>query len=109
MLADPCRDLPQACYPGVTCTKVTDTEFECGACPRGHSGDGRSKDGCQPVNECADFAPCFPGASCEDHLEGFECGDCPVGYTGPGLRAYDIQDAFLRQHVSRKTVQTWKV
>lgn len=88
------------CFGSVECTKLTDTEFECGACPRGLRGNGRGPEGCLPVNECEEAQPCFPGATCEDLYEGYQCGACPDGYTGAGMRGYDIQDTQIMQQVS---------
>lgn len=95
---DPCVDNGHPCYEDVACSKVTDVEYDCGACPRGLRGDGRDHDGCQPVNECEESSPCFPGAPCEDLLEGYLCGLCPEGFTGGVMRGYDISDshAFLQ-------------
>lgn len=52
--SDPCLD-PEV-YPcfseAVECTKVTDTEFECGDCPRGMEGNGIE---CTAVDEVSDL------------------------------------------------------
>ena len=52
--SDPCLD-PEV-YPcfseAVVCTKVTDTEFECGDCPRGMEGNGIE---CTAVDEVSDL------------------------------------------------------
>lgn len=38
---DPCVDHGHPCYSAaVKCKKITDTEFQCGECPRGMTGDG---------------------------------------------------------------------
>jgi hypothetical protein len=94
---DPCLD-PEV-YPcfseAVECTKVTDTEFQCGDCPRGMEGNGTH---CTAVNECDIADPCFPGAECIDHDDGYTCLECPSGFTGDTVRGYDLQDAnTLRQ------------
>ena len=48
-LTDPCIDNGHPCFNDqVSCKKLTDTEFECGLCPRGMRGDGIE---CTPVNE----------------------------------------------------------
>ena len=97
---DPCVDNGNPCFEGVSCTKVTDTEFTCGACPRGLRGDGRGAEGCLPVNECEEASPCFPGAECVDLLEGYQCGDCPAGYLGETLRGYELHDSIVLQQVT---------
>ncbi len=52
---DPCKDHGHPCYStAVSCTKITDTVFRCGECPRGMSGDGIR---CTAVNE---VRPMFP-------------------------------------------------
>ena len=79
---------------------MTDTEFMCGACPRGLRGDGRGQDGCQNVNECKEASPCFPGAECDDLAEGYQCGICPQGFIGDGLRGRDIDDTNILIQVS---------
>lgn len=99
-LTDPCTDNGHPCFSkDVSCDKLSDTEFECGACPRGLRGNARGPEGCQPVDECLETSPCFPGASCENLLEGYQCGACPNGYTGEGIRGYDIHDTFVLQQV----------
>lgn len=103
--ADPCIDGP--CYDGVACTKVTDTEFQCDACPRGLRGDGRGQDGCQNVDECKEASPCFPGAECNDLVEGYHCGICPEGFTGGELRGYDLNDTNVLTQVSRDLASLW--
>ena len=46
---DPCVDNGHPCYSAdINCTKLTDTTFECGDCPRGMRGDGVQ---CDFVNE----------------------------------------------------------
>ncbi len=46
---DPCIDNGHPCFnEQVSCKKITDTDYECGACPRGMRGDGLH---CAPVNE----------------------------------------------------------
>lgn len=99
MIADPCMDNGHPCFnQQVTCKKLNDTEFECGACLRGMRGNGRGPNGCELVNECVEESPCFPGAVCQDMLEGYKCGPCPAGFQGEGLRGYDIHDTrVLRQ------------
>ena len=88
-------------------------EYECAACPRGLRGDARGPEGCQPVNECEEVTPCFPGATCEDLYEGYQCGECPAGYIGTGLRGYDIHDTSILQQVRhaiighKVSVQPW--
>ena len=62
-------------------------------------GDGRGKTGCQYVDECEEASPCFPGALCQDLLEGYECGSCPPGYRGSRLRGYDLTDAHTIKQV----------
>ena len=101
LCADPCVDNGHPCYGSqITCTKLNDTEFECGPCPRGMRGDGRGPNGCQYVNECEEVSPCFPGATCTDLNEGYLCGDCPPGYRGEQLRGYDIHHARSKFQVS---------
>lgn len=102
MLTDPCildDGISSPCFTGVTCKKVTDIEYACGACPRGLSGHGRGSDGCQPVDECKEASPCFPGALCVDLLQGYQCQECPAGYTGQGIRGHDINDTQVLQQV----------
>ena len=49
LLADPCVDNGHPCYNAdINCTKLTDTTFKCGDCPRGMRGDGVH---CNFVNE----------------------------------------------------------
>lgn len=48
-LPDPCKDNGHPCFKAdIECTKLSDTEFKCGPCPNGMSGDGRN---CTPVDE----------------------------------------------------------
>ena len=49
--ADPCT--PNPCYEGVECEKLSDTEYECGNCPEGMEGNGKS---CSLVNEVCMYA-----------------------------------------------------
>ena len=50
---DPCIDNGHPCYnQNITCTKITDTKFKCGDCPRGMRGDGVH---CEFVNEVKSF------------------------------------------------------
>lgn len=98
--SDPCTDNGHPCYGDVPCTKLTDTEFQCGVCPRGLRGDGRGYNGCLAVNECEEASPCFHGAECEDLLEGYRCGICPDGFLGEGMRGHDISDANILTQVS---------
>ena len=92
--ADPCKDNGHPCFnQNITCMKITDTEFECGACPRGLRGNGRGPNGCEYVDECFEASPCFSGDLCHDLLEGYECNSCSPGFHGKGLRGFDIHDA----------------
>ncbi|XP_025602698.2 cartilage oligomeric matrix protein [Athalia rosae] len=69
------------CFPGVQC-RDTSSGPECGSCPRGYVGDGRT---CDPGITCAD-RPCFSGVRCQDTSRGHRCGPCPPGYVGDGER-----------------------
>ena len=62
-------------------------------------GDGRGPDGCEPVNECVEATPCFPGVECHDFLHGYECSICPHGFHGESLRGYDIHDTSILTQV----------
>ena len=55
LLLDPC--LPDnPCFEDVECTRLSETQFECGKCPKWAHGDGIN---CEPVNEvrktCCNF------------------------------------------------------
>lgn len=43
---DPCKN--SRCHPKVQCIKINDTDYTCGSCPQGMSGDGYT---CNEVNE----------------------------------------------------------
>ncbi|XP_015584860.1 cartilage oligomeric matrix protein [Cephus cinctus] len=67
------------CYPGAQC-RDTSRGPECGLCPRGLVGDGRT---CRPGITCAD-QPCFRAEMCHDTYNGYRCDPCPEGYVGNG-------------------------
>jgi syndecan 4 len=77
-----CRAIPPPCFQGVSCTDLADGHVQCGQCPRGYIGDGRS---CRPGISCRE-RPCFQGVQCYDTVDGFQCGPCPSGYHGDGQR-----------------------
>lgn len=76
-----CTSDPPPCFHGAEC-RDTAQGPQCGRCPRGYVGDGRT---CKPGLTCED-RPCFPGVRCYDTVEGFQCGPCPAGYAGDGQR-----------------------
>ncbi|KAG7203151.1 hypothetical protein KM043_010270 [Ampulex compressa] len=71
------------CYPGATC-RDTYGGPQCGACPRGFTGDGRHCTRIR-ITTCAD-RPCFRGVHCYDIADGYRCGSCPPDYVGDGER-----------------------
>ena len=77
-----CRAIPPPCFPGVSCRDGPGGTVQCGPCPRGYVGDGRT---CKPGITCAE-RPCFVGVQCFDTADGFQCGPCPHGYEGDGQR-----------------------
>ncbi|KAK6643568.1 hypothetical protein RUM43_005078 [Polyplax serrata] len=76
-----CSSQPPPCFHGVECRDTPDGP-QCGRCPRGYIGDGRT---CKPGTTCEE-RPCYPGVRCYDTVDGFQCGPCPSGYTGDGQR-----------------------
>ncbi|KAL0278394.1 UNVERIFIED_CONTAM: hypothetical protein PYX00_000225 [Menopon gallinae] len=76
-----CQSHPPPCFHGVECRDTVDGP-QCGRCPRGYVGDGRT---CKPGITCEE-QPCYPGVRCYDTVEGFRCGPCPSGTTGDGQR-----------------------
>lgn len=85
---NPCKDRGHPCYDSsVECTPVSETEFRCGPCHVGLTGNGII---CTGVNECNRTTPCFAGANCTDLWQGYVCGPCPVGYNGPGVSGRDL-------------------
>lgn len=85
-----CTRLPSCadnhCFGGVECRDGPNGP-QCGPCPRGYEGDGRTctRRVCNFENclTCADN-PCFSGVTCRDTARGAECGQCPRGYEGDG-------------------------
>ncbi|KAK3289438.1 hypothetical protein CYMTET_3117 [Cymbomonas tetramitiformis] len=78
---------------GVARTECINTPggYECGACPAGMRGSGRS--GCTPVTDCSNNnGGCWVGAGeaegfaseCTDSDLGSVCGECPSGFEGNG-------------------------
>ncbi|KAK2179168.1 hypothetical protein NP493_505g01035 [Ridgeia piscesae] len=76
----PCQ--PNPCFRGVLCTVTTSTEYKCGPCPPGYTGDGAR---CTRRVTC-DERPCFEGVQCQNVASGYRCGPCPPRYTGDGTR-----------------------
>lgn len=70
--SDPCVDAGfHPCYnDDVECTKVTDTEFVCGDCPRGMEGDGIN---CTGVNEVCIFIHAFQCTYIQDNATCDRC------------------------------------
>ncbi|XP_019856518.1 PREDICTED: cartilage oligomeric matrix protein-like isoform X2 [Amphimedon queenslandica] len=91
---NPCK--PNPCFRGSHCTILSDTEFQCAACPIGYSGDGVT---CTQVNECQVASPCSsdPEVFCFDLDPGYYCFNCPSGYVGTGKFGWSLADAANKQ------------
>nr|XP_032519767.1 cartilage oligomeric matrix protein [Danaus plexippus plexippus] len=67
-----------SCYPGVQC-RNTATGIQCGPCPSGMEGDGRT---CRPIT--CNRRPCSKNEYCIDTEQGFRCERCPGRQTSDG-------------------------
>ena len=78
---DPCESSP--CFPGTVCIPLHDKgTYECGPCPDGLIGTGKS---CRPPFHPCESNPCYLGVACGEKDDGFECGPCPAGTIGDGI------------------------
>lgn len=71
---------------GVRCYDTVEGA-QCGPCPQGYDGDGRS---CTRRQTCQQGS-CYPGVQCapSDSPPYYRCGPCPEGYTGNGTDCKD--------------------
>ncbi|XP_068721591.1 uncharacterized protein [Montipora capricornis] len=84
----PCMGDP--CFPSVHCVNIGNGSFECGTCPDGFEGDGKS---CGDINECALANPCYERSQCENLSPGYRCGGCPEGYRGNAPSGVGLEHA----------------
>uniref|UniRef100_A0AAV2LGT2 Thrombospondin-2-like n=1 Tax=Knipowitschia caucasica TaxID=637954 RepID=A0AAV2LGT2_KNICA len=65
------------CFPGVSCSSLSNGSWECGPCPRGLRGNGTH---CEDENECEVDGACV--SQCINTDPGYYCLPCPPRYTG---------------------------
>ena len=71
------------CHPGVSCSSLSDGQFQCGPCPEGTVGDGQT---CE-IDWCGlEDQPCFAGVICHNSQGRAKCGNCPEGFEGNGVK-----------------------
>ncbi|CAH3017812.1 unnamed protein product [Porites evermanni] len=78
------------CFPGVSCLNVGVGQSQCGPCPKGYEGDGRT---CNDIDECAQANPCYEADKCENRVPGYQCAACPDGYRGNAPSGVGLDDA----------------
>ncbi|KAK2566477.1 Cartilage oligomeric matrix protein [Acropora cervicornis] len=86
--AGPCMKGP--CFPSVDCVNIGNGLFECGPCPEGFQGDGKS---CIDINECVLAKPCYESSQCVNLSPGYRCGGCPNGYRGNAPSGVGLEHA----------------
>ncbi|XP_074618758.1 uncharacterized protein LOC141877629 isoform X2 [Acropora palmata] len=87
-VACPCMKGP--CFPSVDCVNIGNGLFECGPCPEGFQGDGKS---CIDINECVLAKPCYESSQCVNLSPGYRCGGCPNGYRGNAPSGVGLEHA----------------
>ena len=87
-----CYDENQECSSNTNDNDNQENENNCGPCPEGMTGDGKT---CTLLQPCDHF-PCHPGVECFPiGNDDFVCGHCPPGLTGNGKRCYESSNDFI--------------
>ena len=102
---DSCKGSP--CYPGVQCFPLGPTNYVCGSCPSGMTGNGEHCSKIEPfvnqsINLCLNEVtnPCFDKSYCREIVVGHSgkktvsCEACPPGFKGDGILCRKVDTGF---------------